>query len=202
MKKLMIAAAIVCVAALSQAATWNWGVGGTSANQVLWDNGSAKNLYATTPAATVYLFDAGVVSQDTLLSYLRAKDTNKITDKTSVASTTINSSSKLVALNTTAGAITYGSSGNDYDFYMAVLDAEGNLFLSSTTTIGAQDSAAANISFTGVKAATQKSWTDDATFAFAGEGGKGAGWYAVPEPTSGLLMLIGMAGLALRRRRA
>ena len=30
----------------------------------------------------------------------------------------------------------------------------------------------------------------------------GAGWYAVPEPTSGLLMLIGMAGLALRRRRA
>ena len=31
-----------------------------------------------------------------------------------------------------------------------------------------------------------------------------AGWYAasVPEPTSGLLMLLGMAGLALRRRRA
>ena len=25
---------------------------------------------------------------------------------------------------------------------------------------------------------------------------------AVPEPTSGLLMLLGMAGLALRRRRA
>ena len=32
-----------------------------------------------------------------------------------------------------------------------------------------------------------------------------AGWYtteAVPEPTSGLLMLLGMAGLALRRKRA
>ena len=27
-------------------------------------------------------------------------------------------------------------------------------------------------------------------------------WQAVPEPTSGLLMLLGMAGLALRRRRA
>ena len=27
------------------------------------------------------------------------------------------------------------------------------------------------------------------------------GWTAVPEPTSGLLMLLGMAGLALRRRR-
>ena len=29
-----------------------------------------------------------------------------------------------------------------------------------------------------------------------------ANWAAVPEPTSGLLMLLGMAGLALRRRRA
>ena len=29
-----------------------------------------------------------------------------------------------------------------------------------------------------------------------------ATWQSVPEPTSGLLMLLGMAGLALRRRRA
>ena len=27
-------------------------------------------------------------------------------------------------------------------------------------------------------------------------------WHAVPEPTSGLMLLLGMAGLALRRRRA
>lgn len=33
-------------------------------------------------------------------------------------------------------------------------------------------------------------------------GYSGAGWYAAPEPTSGLLMLMGFAGLALRRRRA
>ncbi|MBR3085127.1 MAG: PEP-CTERM sorting domain-containing protein, partial [Kiritimatiellae bacterium] len=38
--------------------------------------------------------------------------------------------------------------------------------------------------------------------------GTGAGWYMtkaaspVPEPTSGLLMLLGVAGLALRRKRA
>ena len=31
----------------------------------------------------------------------------------------------------------------------------------------------------------------------------GAGWYgAVPEPTSGFLLLLGMAGLALKRKRA
>ena len=33
-------------------------------------------------------------------------------------------------------------------------------------------------------------------------GGTSANFAAVPEPTSGLLMLLGVAGLALRRRRA
>ena len=32
--------------------------------------------------------------------------------------------------------------------------------------------------------------------------GQIASWSSVPEPTSGLLMLVGLAGLALRRRRA
>ena len=43
------------------------------------------------------------------------------------------------------------------------------------------------------------------TFNDVAGGYAGAGWYgaaAVPEPTSGLLMLLGMAGLALRRKRA
>ena len=36
----------------------------------------------------------------------------------------------------------------------------------------------------------------------AADGYSGAGWYAVPEPTSGLLLLLGVAGLALKRKRA
>ena len=41
------------------------------------------------------------------------------------------------------------------------------------------------------------------TVNFATQGTAGSGTFtAVPEPTSGLLMLLGMAGLALRRRRA
>lgn len=42
-----------------------------------------------------------------------------------------------------------------------------------------------------------------ATIVFATQGTAGSGTFtAAPEPTSGLLMLLGMAGLALRRRRA
>ena len=36
----------------------------------------------------------------------------------------------------------------------------------------------------------------------AADGYSAAGWYAVPEPTSGLLLLLGVAGLALKRKRA
>jgi len=40
---------------------------------------------------------------------------------------------------------------------------------------------------------------DDSTTRSAGTAGA---WTAVPEPTSGLLLLLGVAGLALRRKRA
>ena len=51
----------------------------------------------------------------------------------------------------------------------------------------------------------QQNALSSAGFKDVAAGYAGAGWYsaaAVPEPTSGLLMLLGMAGLALRRKRA
>ena len=46
-------------------------------------------------------------------------------------------------------------------------------------------------------------FTTSSTAAMSASSFNGAGWYtAVPEPTSGLLMLLGVAGLALKRKRA
>ena len=76
--------------------------------------------------------------------------------------------------------------GNSYDFYFVIEDA-GKVFTSATKVgVSAQATAAATIGFGSMATATQNA----------------SNWAAVPEPTSGLLMLLGMAGLALRRKRA
>ena len=70
--------------------------------------------------------------------------------------------------------------GTKYDFYYTMEDADGNVFTSTTKAgVLAQANSTPNLAF-----------------------GTGGSWEAVPEPTSGLLMLLGVAGLALRRRRA
>jgi hypothetical protein len=60
---------------------------------------------------------------------------------------------------------------------------------------------ASNFAYTEV---ATKSVPDSGNLAWATTFASSSGWQAVavPEPTSGLLMLVGLAGLALRRRRA
>lgn len=73
-----------------------------------------------------------------------------------------------------------------YNFYLVIED-NGKTFTSATKeNVIAQTSASPTISFGSMATATQTA----------------SNWAAVPEPTSGLLMLLGIAGLALRRRRA
>ena len=92
------------------------------------------------------------------------------------------------AINATAGTFSNDSlvGGNTYSFFFVVENDAGAKFTSQTVSATAQATTTSNITFGNMASATQAS----------------GAWVAVPEPTSGLLMLLGMAGLALRRRRA
>lgn len=68
--------------------------------------------------------------------------------------------------------------GSTYTFFYTMEDAAGNLFTSSLKTVRAQATATVPIGFA-----------------------SGGSWAAVPEPTSGVLLLLGMGALALRRKQ-
>lgn len=97
-------------------------------------------------------------------------------------STVTASSSGAIAL--TEFSSTVFISGTSYDFYFTYEDA-GKRFTSATKAGVASDVGFTQLSFGNMATATKDP----------------SNWAAVPEPTSGLLMLLGMAGLALRRRR-
>ena len=96
----------------------------------------------------------------------------------------------------TSGAITATTFDNasavgdtSYDFYFKITTTYDNkevTYTSAVKPVTALETGTATIGFGNQATATQAA----------------GAWAAVPEPTSGLLMLLGMAGLALRRRRA
>ena len=99
-----------------------------------------------------------------------------------------------VTATATAGAInknntTFSSdkfvAGTSYDFFFVIEDG-GKAFTSTSIAKGAQQSDTATIQFGNMQSATQNA----------------SNWAAVPEPTSGLMLLLGVAGLALKRKRA
>jgi len=176
MKKLLVAAAFVCVAAISQAATVNWGVS------------NVKNSAGAAPTAgwavMAFYTDLGAGS-DAIVSAITSKTAASKAFETTTLAVSM-SKGKVNAHNATAAGIT--DTSKNYDFYFVVFnDAD----------------ATKATEYAIVSALNQEYSSLDANFSVGGNF-SGATWQtaAVPEPTSGLLMLLGVAGLALRRRRA
>ena len=176
MKKLIIAAAIVCAAALVQAATVNWAIS------------NVKNSSGATPTAgwAVMAFYTEVgAGSDAIVSAIQSKTAGSLAfESTSLA--TGFGSGKVNAHDATAAGIT--DTTKNYDFYFVVFN---NSDVASATEYV-------------MASAPNKEYSSlDGKFTASGNF-SGATWQptAVPEPTSGLLMLLGVAGLALRRRRA
>ena len=185
----MIIVALVAAAVSANAAQYVWKA---NTGRLFDGNGSeSANRYA----GSGYLFAAGTVSQSDIVAALIA-GTLDTTLGTALSANTFASgrtSSSSTAFETTSLANAY--------FVVTGTDKDGNdgVYISDYATITTADVGASEVAF-----GSQNAYS--AAFKDAKAGYAGAGWYsvpsAVPEPTSGLLMLLGVAGLALRRRRA
>lgn len=193
MKKLMIAAAIVCAAVMSQAATINWGVTteapgveGGWANEGAWygfymlseqvANSAITAIDATTHALTI----AGGVEATLLDEHTLDFDE-------------------------------YDSGTFGEEYKGAAADLNGKYYAIVLVDPSSPDNASAGIysisglSDVGNTAAFSIDGDGEGQTMFSRTGAEGSFSVAVetvPEPTSGLLLLIGVAGLALKRRRA
>ena len=206
MKKLMIAAAVICAAAMVQASTVTWSSTGISTTGLIYSpDGTTKKAYdwgqqTGYTISQAILMNADDLSQSDMLKGLRA-GTYTFGDS-KLDATSLNTNSKFAAKET--GELT-SLADTSVDLYYALLgtDNAGNKFVMISSLkegvvipYASGDTVAA-------------SWASDSpTFSaknFGSANFSAAGWYAasdVPEPTSGLLLLLGVAGLALKRKRA
>ena len=186
MKKLITAAAIVCVAAGLQAAQFNWS----------FETDDDMGSYTVGDSATYYLVNGDSGLGATLATVLADEGTDAFT-------------TALGSYAYTSGTLSSGAA--DGVFY----DAAGNyaaIFIMNDGLSGGTDFAyseydvSANLytppsSKDGIVMSASDYGDPDYASAWGADTIKGGGT-PVPEPTSGLLTLLGMAGLALKRKRA
>ena len=206
----MIAAAVAMVAIASQAAvTFNW----KTTKSVLDGNGASSLPAGDLP---VYLFASGTTGEGTTLS--RAALLAALEDKTyaSVAEAwaavgygpegkKTNTNDGKVPEGSTSSDVTHGAAAGDtMSFYFVAQNAKGDLFFSADKTgVIVQANSVTTASFASDSLVTTPSMSYTTIEAIKAGG---AGWVAmsspgpIPEPTSGLLLLLGVAGLALRRK--
>ncbi len=176
MKKLIIAAAMVCAAAFAQAATVNWGISGVKAE----GGGSPTAGWAV----MAFYTEVGAGS-DAIVSAIQSKTASSLAFESTTLAVQL-SKGKVTAHDATVAAL---DTSKNYDFYFVVFN-------------GADPASATKYA---MESALNKEYSSlNSNYSASGVFSTSTAWEstAVPEPTTGLLVLLGVAGLALRRRRA
>ena len=185
MKKLIIAACAVAFAAGVQAASITWGTTGA-----FYDTEGDPNWPTVAAGTTAYFVFANSYAQGDLVADFVA-GTVDMAKLTAINSGSIGDDGTVAEV---AGSTTT-LSGSQNAYVVILKDAE-NMFISDVVNNTIDEMSITIYGF-------QEEHTGDIwALNDASAGYSAPGWYNVPEPTSGLLMLLGMAGLALRRRRA
>ena len=173
MKKLIVVATLTCASAFVQASTVNWGLSGSTVDTTKFASGTA------------YLICVDNLARPTLTAETAGEWYTANKDK--IASSAFRSAS--VSNGTVYESEVIESPTGRKNYWLFIdnnaTDEADHFFAVSTTQ----------------KALNIQSGTMNQTAAWVGGTQMGT-FAAVPEPTSGLLFLLGMAGLALKRKRA
>jgi len=175
MKKLFVLAAVVVMAAVSHAAAVGWSIMGATNYK-----GGAYDIFV--------IGINGVTGASQIADLVAAN--SSVSAYAFYEGGTVNASGQASLSATASGkSIAYSGSGTDtYQAFAVLWTSDGS-----------------KASYTSTATITMANDSTSKTFGFANQATNLANnqfTVNVPEPTSGLLMLLGMAGLALKRRRA
>lgn len=191
MKKLIMAAVIAVAAIGANAATVNWQA--TKGN--LYD-GAATPATITSGSAYLMYVTAAYTQADLVADFYAAKGN---------ATATLTAMGESGALATGAGTIgsnariagaesTYATTADGTAYFVVFNDDKMYV---SITTDALYDSMSGEVDATFASISNSSKISLDANAPYSS-----AGWYSVPEPTSGMLLLVGCALMVLKRKRA
>ena len=179
MKKLMILAAFACAAAMSQASVVKWG----STAQI-----KCGDVVQSGAEVKLWLVNYDGNGNDLQIDSRTTTSAGAASNKGKLGSGSGDMQTPFAFGENTVGDVVFQITSASQVY--ATIDSLDGLYTQKTANMTLTDLTATQM-HTG-------SFTFGSTI---GESGTGV-WVAVPEPTSGLLLLLGVAGLALKRRRA